>query len=135
MWTWEKIAVILAVVVISVKFLSAEASEAAYLENATELYTIEEDLFVGGALIYRPQCDPEVTYHCEADGLRLFDMKNATVTIIKYGPPENCVKLLITTADGLLRSECVADRFNKVPPVKYNGYGEVEDVDPEDIED
>ncbi len=73
------------------------ASENELLMDATELYKYE-DAFGKSALLYRPTGN--------AEGLGIFDLQDAVITIIKHGPPANCMELIISGKDGAMFVGC-----------------------------
>jgi len=72
--------------------LIAFANEAALLEDAVELYKYEDPFGKDVALLYRPSNNPA--------GLAIFDLTDSVITIIKHGPPQNCMELIISSAGG-----------------------------------
>jgi len=74
------------------------AAEDGLLMDATELYKYE-DAFGKAALVYRPTTNPA--------GLGIFNLQDAVITLIKHGPPANCMELIISSSDGAMFVGCV----------------------------
>lgn len=66
------------------------------LDDATELYQLK-GVFQDGALIYRPEGDL---------GMQIFDLRDATIIMIKHGAPRNCMELIINTPAGNILGGC-----------------------------
>jgi len=75
----------------------AVADEGGLLMDATELYKFD-DAFGKAALLYRPTTNP--------GGLGIFDLQGAIITLIKHGPPANCMELIISSPDGAMFVGC-----------------------------
>ena len=81
----------------------AAAYEENYLQNAKALYKFD-NVFLGGLLMYRPE---------NTQRLEVFDLSKAQVLLIKRGPPDNCMELIINGPDGLISGGCVPNTIEK----------------------
>jgi len=79
--------------------LIAFANEDALLGTAVELYKYEEPFGKNAALLYRPTDNPQ--------GMAVFDLTNSIITVIRHGPPQNCMELIISSAEGAIFGGCI----------------------------
>lgn len=79
--------------------VQADGREAYVLQGATKAY-IYNDVFLGGALLYRPE---------GTERLDVIDLSKAKVFVIARPAPLNCMQLVITSEDGLIFGGCVKE--------------------------